>query len=83
MGVNMTTTMTDWERTIKEHKYNALHNAAKSMEASGGHFAAAIAAAWYVASHDNMTRLETAFPDIFFKHMSEYDRSYFGDKIHW
>ena len=78
----MNATMTDWEQRIQEHRWGALHNAAKAMSETGGGFARAIADAWYKADKANMTRLETAFPDLFFKHMSEYDRSYFGDKIH-
>ena len=79
----MTMTMTDWEQTIQEQRWSALFNAAKAMSETGGGFAGAIADAWYKADKTNKTRLETAFPDIFFKHMSEYDRSHFGDKIHW
>jgi hypothetical protein len=30
----------------------------------------------------NKTRIEEAFPDLFFRFMGESDRSYFGDKIH-
>ena len=82
IGVNMTMTMTDWEQTIQEQRWSALFNAAKAMLETGGGFAGAIADAWYKADKSNMTRLEQAFPDLFFRFMSEFDRSYFGDSIH-
>jgi hypothetical protein len=52
------------------------------MADTGGGFAGAIADAWYKADKSNKTRLEKAFPDLFFRFMSEFDRSYFGDTIH-
>jgi hypothetical protein len=75
-------THTDWEEQIQACRWNALHNAAKAMADTGGGFAGAIADAWYKADKSNMTRLEKAFPDLFFRFMSEFDRSYFGDTIH-
>ena len=74
-------THTDWEEQVQACRWNALHNACNAMSRHGG-FAGAIADAWYKANKSNMTRLEKAFPDLFFKFMSEYDRSYFGDSIH-
>jgi hypothetical protein len=79
-GFNMT--HTDWEEQVQACRWNALHNAAKAMADTGGGFAGAIADAWYKADKSNMTRLEQAFPDLFFRFMSEFDRSYFGDSIH-
>ena len=75
-------THTDWEQTIQEQRWSALFNAAKTMSETGGGFAGAIADAWYKADKINKTRLEAAFPDLFFRFMSEFDRSYFGDTIH-
>ena len=78
----MNSTMTDWEQTIQEQRWSALFNAAKAMSETGGGFAGAIADAWYKADKTNKTRLETAFSDLFFRFMGEFDRSYFGDSIH-
>ena len=75
-------TNSDWEQLVKECRWNALHNAALVMQKQGGAFASTIAEAWYLADKSNMTRIEKAFPDLFFRFMSESDRSYFGDTIH-
>jgi 2-oxo-4-hydroxy-4-carboxy--5-ureidoimidazoline (OHCU) decarboxylase len=42
-----------------------LHKAAHKMEAIGGGFAAAIAAAYFHADGDNKQRLIRAFPELF------------------
>ena len=62
---------------IDSHKWNAYFNAAKAMEASGS-FAEAIAEAYYKADKQNKAKLENAFQDLFFAHMSDYDRAWFG-----
>ncbi len=74
-------THTEWEEQVQACRWSALHNACNTMSRYGG-FAGAIADAWYKADRTNMTRLEKAFPDVFFRFMSEDDRAYFGDTIH-
>ena len=73
----------DFENMVQACRWNALHNAAKTMRESGGGFAGSMAEAWQKADKTNKTRIEEAFPDLFFRFMGESDRSYFGDKIHW
>ena len=68
-------TDTSWEDMVQAARWNALHNSAHEMRVSGGGFAGALAEA-------NKTRIEQAFPDLFFRFMSECDRAYFGDSIH-
>jgi hypothetical protein len=72
----------DFENMVQACRWNALHNAAKTMRESGGGFAGSLAEAWQKADKTNKTRIEEAFPDLFFRFMGESDRSYFGDKIH-
>ena len=62
---------------IDSHKWNAYFNAAKAMETSGS-FAGAIAEAYYAADKKNKAKLENAFQELFFAHMSDYDRAWFG-----
>lgn len=62
---------------IDSHKWNAYFNAAKAMETSGS-FAGAIAEAYYAADKKNKAILEQAFQNLFFAHMSGYDRAWFG-----
>lgn len=62
---------------IDSHKWSAYFNAAKAMETSGS-FAEAIAEAYYKADKKNKAILEQAFQDLFFSHMSDYDRAWFG-----
>lgn len=45
--------------------YPDLHAAAHRMQAMGGGFASAIAAAWFLADSGNRARLEAAFSDLF------------------
>jgi hypothetical protein len=79
----MTNTITrDWEEQVQASRWNALHNAARAMADTGSGFARAIADAWHKGGESNKTRLETAFPDLFFSFMSQFDRAYFGDTIH-
>jgi hypothetical protein len=73
IGVHMTTQFPD----IDSLRWNAYFSAAKAMEASGS-FASAIAEAYYVADKHNKAKLEQAFKDLFFSHMSDYDRAWFG-----
>ena len=63
---------------IEAHRWNAYFNACKRMETSGGGFAASIAEAYYKADKSNKTILESAFKDLFFKHMDAYERAWFG-----
>jgi hypothetical protein len=63
---------------IDSLRWNAYFNAAKAMEDSGGGFAGAIAEAYYKADKHNKAKLEKAFQDLFFNHMSAYDRAWFG-----
>jgi hypothetical protein len=42
-----------------------LHRAAHTMEKQGGHFASAIAAAYFAADSNNRARLLAAFGDLF------------------
>jgi len=72
----------DFEDMVQASRWNALHNAAKTMREHGGGFAGSMAEAWQKADKTNKTRIEEAFPDLFFRFMGESDRSYFGDKIH-
>jgi len=75
-------TDTSWENIIQAARWNALHNSANEMRERGGGFAGALAEAWQKADKGNKTRIEQAFPDLFFRFMSEFDRAYFGDSIH-
>jgi hypothetical protein len=72
----------DFEDMVQASRWNALHNAANNMREHGGGFAGSLAEAWQKADKTNKTRIEEAFPDLFFRFMGESDRSYFGDKIH-
>jgi hypothetical protein len=72
----------DFEDMVQASRWNALHNAAKTMREHGGGFAGSLAEAWQKADKTNKTRIEEAFPDLFFRFMGETDRAYFGDKIH-
>lgn len=74
IGVNMTTQFPD----IDSLRWNAYFNAAKAMEDNGGGFAGAIAEAYYKADKPNKAKLEKAFQELFFAHMSDYDRAWFG-----
>ena len=62
---------------IDSYKWNAYFNAAKAMETSGS-FAEAIAEAYYKADKGNKAKLESAFADLFFSFMSDYDKAWFG-----
>jgi hypothetical protein len=73
IGVHMTNQFPD----IDSLRWNAYFNAAKAMETSGS-FAGAIAEAYYAADKRNKAKLEQAFQDLFFAHMSDYDRAWFG-----
>jgi hypothetical protein len=45
--------------------YTEGHRAAQMMEKEGGHFASALAKAYYHADSANAQRLRNAFPDLF------------------
>jgi hypothetical protein len=47
---------------------DANHKAAKTMEKKGGHFAAALAVAYFHADNDNKARILGAFSDLFEKY---------------
>jgi hypothetical protein len=63
---------------LDSHKWNAYFNAAQAMTEHGGGFAGAIAEAYYKADKGNKAKLESAFQDLFFSFMSDYDRAWFG-----
>ena len=50
-----------------ELTYDQLHKAAQRMERIGGHFASAIAQAFFHADSDNAKRLVDAFGHLFVK----------------
>jgi hypothetical protein len=71
------TTMTAFP-DLDSHKWNAYFNAAQAMADHGGGFAGAIAEAYYKADKGNKAKLESAFADLFFSFMSDYDKAWFG-----
>jgi hypothetical protein len=54
--------------------YDMLHKAARQMEKEGGHFAHAIALAFYAADSTNMYKLVEAFDDLFAEYYRKYRR---------
>jgi hypothetical protein len=51
-----------------------------AMDAFGGSFARAIAAAWYKADHENQARIKAAFPDLWaeYTELAELQRARVG-----
>ena len=53
------------------------HAAAQEMYRSGGHFASALAKAYFYADSGNQAKLKAAFADLFkqFHHIAEYNKA--------